>query len=414
MKILWHSTSPLSTSSYSVLTARAVPGLVADGHQVALGTWYGLQGMPIKWGIKDHDTGEVIKTIDIFPSGDGPNFSQDILNGLYQYVNAEALILCSDVWPFEPKVTRSMNFCPWLPVDMDPAPPPVLKALGPAMYPMVYSQWGVDVLEQAGVKAHYVPCGADSRVFRPGDKKAARDAAGIIEGTDFVVSMVAANKDPNDRKGLIPALQGFAEYAKENDNAYFYLHTNWGGAIPIEPIVDSLGISGKVIQPPPLGYKLGLLDTAYMVRIYQASDVLLNPSKSEGFGLPILEAQLCGTPVIATDYSTTDELLWAGWKVGGRRDWATGLDSWRIAVDPAQITDALREAYKSRNNKTLQTQARRGALSLDTKRVHETYWRPALADIERLVTTAQKIVDMNPGKPQPEPQPQPMEAAHVA
>jgi glycosyltransferase involved in cell wall biosynthesis len=296
-----------------------------------------------------------------------------------------------------------MNFCPWLPIDMDPAPAPVLKALGPAIYPMVYSQWGVNILEDAGVKAHYVPCSADSRKFKPGDKKQARAESGIIDRTDFLIAVVAANKDPNDRKGLLPMLQGFAEYAKENDSAYLYLHTNWGGAIPIEPIVEALGIAGKVIQPPPLGYKLGLLNTDYMVNIYRAADVLLNCSKSEGFGLPVLEAQLCGTPVIATDYSTTDELLWAGWKVGGVKDWASGLDSWRIAPDPAQITAALREAYKARNNKTLQTEARRGALSLDTRRVHETYWQPALKAIEALVSRSQHIVAENPAlQPQPE------------
>jgi hypothetical protein len=379
-----------------------VPGLVRDGYQVAVGTWYGLQGQPVPWTINDYESNQPLGTVTIVPSSDGPSFSQDTLNGLYQHVGADICIVCSDVWPFEPNVTRSLNFCPWLPIDMDPAPAPVLKSLEPAMYPMVYSRWGVDILAAAGVKACYVPCSADSRKFKPGDKQAARDGVGIIKSTDFLVSVVAANKDPNDRKSLVPTLQAFAEYAGTNERAYLYLHTNWGGVIPIAPIVKALGLEGRVIQPPPLGFKLGLLNTDYMVKIYQASDVLLNISKSEGFGLPILEAQLCGTPVIATDFSTTDELLWAGWEVGGKPDWAMGLDSWRIAPDHNETVAALHQAYRDRNNKTLGLQARRGALSLDTKRVHETYWRPALKEIEALISRSNHIVGENPALSQPE------------
>lgn len=386
MKILWHSTAPWSPSSYSVLTARAVPGLVKAGHQVAIGTWYGLQGQPLPWTIQDKKTGEPIARVDVFPSGDGAQFSQDILRELYQYIKADVLITCSDVWPFKREITAKTVFCPWLPIDHDPTPGPILDALESATYPMVYSRWGTEILKQSGINAHYVPCSAPGDVFKPANQTAAREMLGITDKAKFLVGMVAANKDPHDRKGLSEGLQAFAKFAQRHEDAYLYLHTNVRGMINVMGIADNLGIKKRVIQCDPLGYALGMLDTNYMVMAYNACNVLLNLAKSEGFGLPILEAQMCGVPVIATDFSTTNEMLWAGWKVQGQPDWSPGLDSWRITADINLAALALDSAYKERNNKTLKQQARRGALSLDTERVSDIYWKPALKEIDDLIS----------------------------
>ncbi|MFY8349608.1 glycosyltransferase family 4 protein [Pseudoalteromonas sp. SSM20] len=46
--------------------------------------------------------------------------------------------------------------------------------------------------------------------------------------------------------------------------------------------------------------------------IYQSADVWLFPSDEEGFGLPILEAMACGTPVIATAAGAAPELIEQG------------------------------------------------------------------------------------------------------
>jgi glycogen(starch) synthase len=42
---------------------------------------------------------------------------------------------------------------------------------------------------------------------------------------------------------------------------------------------------------------------------YAAADVLVYPSRYEGFGLPPLEAMACGIPVVATDIPVLDELI---------------------------------------------------------------------------------------------------------
>jgi len=79
---------------------------------------------------------------------------------------------------------------------------------------------------------------------------------------------------------------------------------------------------------------LGNPDKARLVQIYNAADVLLAPSLYEGFGLTIVEAMACGTPVITSNVSSLPEVVGdAG-----------------IMIDPncpQAIADAVIELYKN-------------------------------------------------------------------
>jgi glycosyltransferase involved in cell wall biosynthesis len=59
----------------------------------------------------------------------------------------------------------------------------------------------------------------------------------------------------------------------------------------------------------------GYLDEAGLVKAYQEADVLALLSKYEGFGLPVLEAMACGTPVVCWNAASLPEVA------GGRRGW---------------------------------------------------------------------------------------------
>lgn len=53
---------------------------------------------------------------------------------------------------------------------------------------------------------------------------------------------------------------------------------------------------------------LGQPDKSTLVQIYNAADILIAPSLHEGFGITILEAMACGTPVITSNVSAMPEV----------------------------------------------------------------------------------------------------------
>ena len=55
-------------------------------------------------------------------------------------------------------------------------------------------------------------------------------------------------------------------------------------------------------------YKLGFVQTADLVKLYNLASCLIFPSLYEGFGLPVLEAMQCGCPVITTKNGSLPEV----------------------------------------------------------------------------------------------------------
>src|SRR5262249_29451367 len=60
---------------------------------------------------------------------------------------------------------------------------------------------------------------------------------------------------------------------------------------------------------PEILYSTDDLSDEALPRLYAACDVLVQPYRGEGFGLPVLEAMACGLPVVVTAGGPTDEFV---------------------------------------------------------------------------------------------------------
>lgn len=80
----------------------------------------------------------------------------------------------------------------------------------------------------------------------------------------------------------------------------------------------------------------GFISNEELVYFYNLATIYLMPSFYEGFGLPILEAQACGTPVITSNISSTVEIS---------GDSALLVDPYNVD----EITNAITQILKDRN-----------------------------------------------------------------
>jgi glycosyltransferase involved in cell wall biosynthesis len=247
------------------------------------------------------------------------------------------------------------------------------------------SRHGERMLKDADLAPLYVPHAIDTAVFRPGDRAAAREAWNLPSEA-FVLLMVATNADQGpSRKGWVEALRAFKAFHDLHQDAILFVHTDLtgehgggGAGVNIGWLCDRIGIKPEWLKvTPPRLYEKGLPAEA-LAELYNAADVLLAPSYGEGFGIPVVEAQACGTPVIVSDWTAQPELCGAGWVVPGEPEWIDRYRAWwqRPSVDA--IVAALDEAHALAGDQALRDAATRFAAEYDADRVYMEHWRPAL------------------------------------
>lgn len=164
--------------------------------------------------------------------------------------------------------------------------------------------------------------GVDLDIFTPGDRGAARAALGL-DARETVVAFVgriqplkapdillrAAAKLPDVRVLVAGGPSGSGLAAPDN----------------LVALADELGMSERVTFLPPQSRE-------DLAQVYRAADLVAVPSYSESFGLVAIEAQACGTPVVAAavgglPVAVRDGVTGAlvdGHDVG---DWAHTIDS---------------------------------------------------------------------------------------
>jgi glycosyltransferase involved in cell wall biosynthesis len=357
-------------SGYGTQTAVWTRELQRLGHEVVISTYWGIQGGATMWN-----------GMTVLP-GYGQNYCSTSLHQHAKAYNPDLVITLGDVWVMNPQLISELPVAHWLPGDCRPmsvADRAVVEASGAQLIAM--SEFGFERFKTAGFNPLYVPHSVNPSVFKPlPDRGELRRAAGLPEDA-FVIGINQANNDAI-RKALPEQLLAFAKFAESHPDALLTLHTgvHQEGGQDLEAVAENLGIIDLVRVVDQYRYTAGMITAADLNEWYNVIDVLSQTVYAEGFGLPVMEAQAAGTPVITTDAASMVEINPYGVKVGGQPFWNGVHKGWWISPSVTQIVDAYEQAYEQRKNVDAK-RLRRFARGYSTARVSEKYMQPAVAEL---------------------------------
>ncbi len=157
----------------------------------------------------------------------------------------------------------------------------------------------VDLYDAEADRLRVITPGVDLEVFRPGSQRDARDRLGIsrdalvvmfvgriqpLKAPDVVIRATAEllERRPDLRDRLVvPVIGGPSGSGLDTPDSLVHL-------------AKSAGVDDVVRFVPPV-------EQARLVDFYRAASLVCVPSYNESFGLVAIEAQACGTPVVAAN-----------------------------------------------------------------------------------------------------------------
>jgi glycosyltransferase involved in cell wall biosynthesis len=206
----------------------------------------------------------------------------------------------------------------------------VLKTLSLA----TCSKYGSDLIKTTlNRDVPYVYHGVDHETFKvTGIRDDIRRA--MKWGDKFVISCVATNVRRKQLPRLLEAVARLKHQYNQKD-IILYMHTvpfqnYWLEGWNLFEVVNMFGIQEETFFHPLMVKRNAFIPERTgdpknpgLADIIEASDLFVNPSMVEGFGLPPVEAMACGVPVLVTKYA-------AGWEVVSPAGRGIPVGDWEV------------------------------------------------------------------------------------
>jgi len=334
--VFWYSNHPDVPTGYGTQSAQVLRRIKKRGHRLGIHANYGSTPAMSKW-----------HGVPVYPQGhDG--YSMDVLLSHYADFAGDDTVLFTlfDVWVLNknPQLERVPRIVSWTPVDHMGLPKDVYGWLSrDNVTPVAMSKHGERAMHDADIECVYIPHALEQHwkpTPLPEDPWPGR----------FVVTIPNANKGSlPSRKAWGENLLAFSVFAKDHPEAMLYLHTEARSpaGIDLMALVKACGLTPDQVKfVDQYEHRLGVPDRT-MAGIYTRSDVLLSATAGEGFGLPVLEAQACGTRVVVSNFSAQPELVGDGWCAEVQPQWNPTQLQWFATPMVHSIVDGLEAALQA-------------------------------------------------------------------
>jgi glycosyltransferase involved in cell wall biosynthesis len=370
-----------SPTGYGVQAQYLAEKLLKHGLKVANLSNYGLEGRMEKLKLK---TGEVAH----YPRGYSL-YSDDVMAVWHKHFADQfpklksVLFTLYDVWVYN-NLKFDGEIISWVPLDHITLPPGVRKFLmRQNVTPVTMSPHGKRQLDAAGIDNVYIPHAIDTKTFKPTYEVFGKPVREYLQVPDdaFLVSMVQANKANGGffhRKALAEQLMAFALFRRTHPDAYLYLHMEPSkvfGGFTLPVLLKAVGLNEEHVRIADTDTLRNGYPQEFLAGVYTASDVLLSASYGEGFGVPVVEAQACGTNIITSGFAATQDLAGPdSWLVAGQPFWDEQQSSFFQIPLIQSLIDALGLAYDAPRG--VSQTAIDFAKQFDVDEVWDKYWLP--------------------------------------
>ncbi|MCI4326329.1 MAG: glycosyltransferase family 4 protein [Thermoplasmata archaeon] len=142
-------------------------------------------------------------------------------------------------------------------------------------------------------RLHYIPGSTDTGLFTDGPRAAAEAEAGFWPGAPEQVRLLTVAR-LHPAKGLDILAEAMAQLRTTEATAVSVVRGRGAAEADLRGRVAKLGLGSS------LRIDTGSTPVGRMPDLYRSSDVYVQPSLTEPFGMAVLEAMACGRPIVAS------------------------------------------------------------------------------------------------------------------
>lgn len=196
-------------------------------------------------------------------------------------------------------------------------------------------------------RVHYSPLGVDTDLYVPAGQR-----------SDSIIATIAWLHGENAaRKGIPDLILAMPDILRARPDARLIIAGEQGSAYArLCELADSLGVAHAIDWP-------GRISEAEKIQLMQQCSLYVQPSVYEGFGLAVLEAMSCGSPIIATMVGELPEVVGdAALQLRSRDAHEIAAAVLGLLADTSKA-DALGRAGRTRAIRLFSLSARRAAIA---------------------------------------------------